>query len=125
MTPTSEKFLADIRNDNAEVRYAAWSRAGDLDPEVIPQLGKLLTTGKPGVRKAAGEALKNVVHSAGKEPGGVRRAAVVRQLIALTADAFPESRDACLAAGMDGFVTKPLDRERLLPALARFAARAA
>ena len=35
---------------------------------------------------------------------------------------FPESRDACLAAGMDGFVTKPLDRERLMAALARFAA---
>jgi signal transduction histidine kinase/CheY-like chemotaxis protein len=47
-------------------------------------------------------------------------------IIALTADAFPESRDACRAAGMDGFVTKPLDRERLTAALARFAsARAA
>ena len=47
-------------------------------------------------------------------------------IIALTADAFPESRDACLAAGMDGFVTKPLDRERLTTALARVAsARAA
>ncbi len=43
-------------------------------------------------------------------------------IIALTADAFPESRDACRAAGMDGFVTKPLDRERLTTALARFAA---
>jgi signal transduction histidine kinase/CheY-like chemotaxis protein len=47
-------------------------------------------------------------------------------IIALTADAFPESRDACRAAGMDGFVTKPLDRDRLTTALARFAsARAA
>ncbi len=47
-------------------------------------------------------------------------------IIALTADAFPESRDACLAAGMDGFVTKPLDRKRLTTALARVAsARAA
>jgi CheY-like chemotaxis protein len=51
------------------------------------------------------------------EAGGKRT-----PIIALTADAFPESRDACLAAGMDGFVTKPLDRERLLTALARFAA---
>jgi CheY-like chemotaxis protein len=51
------------------------------------------------------------------ETGGKRT-----PIVALTADAFPESRDACLAAGMDGFVTKPLDRERLTAALARFAA---
>ena len=88
MTPASDKFLADIRNSNADVRYNTWSRAGEMDPEVIPQLGKLLTGGQPGVRKAAGEALKNMVHSAGKEPGA-RRAAVVRQLIALTADGQP------------------------------------
>jgi two-component system, sensor histidine kinase and response regulator len=42
-------------------------------------------------------------------------------IIALTADAGAESREACLAAGMDGFVTKPLDREQLVAALARIA----
>jgi HEAT repeat protein len=89
MTPASEKFVGDIRNDNADVRYAAWSRAAEMDPEVIPQLGKLLIAEQPGVRKAAGEALKNIVHSAGKEPGGARRTAVVRQLIALAADGQP------------------------------------
>jgi CheY-like chemotaxis protein/anti-sigma regulatory factor (Ser/Thr protein kinase) len=47
-------------------------------------------------------------------------------IVALSADAFPESRDACLAAGMDGIVTKPLDRERLAAALAQLVcARAA
>jgi signal transduction histidine kinase/CheY-like chemotaxis protein len=47
-------------------------------------------------------------------------------IVALSADAFPESRGACLAAGMDGFVTKPLDRERLAAALAQLVcARAA
>ena len=42
-------------------------------------------------------------------------------IIALTADAGTEIREACLAAGMDGFVVKPLDRERFAAALAHIA----
>jgi CheY-like chemotaxis protein len=52
-------------------------------------------------------------HIRAAEAGGARTT-----IIALTADALSEDRDACLAAGMDGFLTKPLDRERLAEVLA-------
>jgi signal transduction histidine kinase/CheY-like chemotaxis protein len=39
------------------------------------------------------------------------------RMLALTANAQADDRDACLAAGMDGLLVKPLDRERLREAL--------
>jgi HEAT repeat protein len=89
MTPQSETFLREIQDANADTRYAAWVRAGEMDGEVIPELGKLLAAASPGVRRAAEEALKNIVHAVGKDPAAARRPAAIRQFIALTADGQP------------------------------------
>jgi CheY-like chemotaxis protein len=43
-------------------------------------------------------------------------------ILALTANALVEDRYACFEAGMDGFLIKPLDREKLAEALAGLAA---
>jgi len=47
---------------------------------------------------------------------GVRRIPIV----ALTANAMKGDEELCMAAGMDGFVSKPIDRERLENQLHRF-----
>lgn len=47
------------------------------------------------------------------------------RMLALTANAQSEDRAACLAAGMDGLLVKPLDRERLREALEAVAAQLA
>jgi CheY-like chemotaxis protein len=44
------------------------------------------------------------------------------QIVALTAATLPEDRHACLRAGMDGILTKPIDRGELVQVLARASA---
>jgi len=41
------------------------------------------------------------------------------RIVALTADAFPDTRERCLAAGMDDFLTKPVHPQALQDLLAR------
>jgi len=64
------------------------------------------------------------------EMGGIEATQAIRQLehlqgqripiIALTAHAMQSDEEKCLAAGMDGYLTKPIDRQKLQDALERF-----
>jgi signal transduction histidine kinase/CheY-like chemotaxis protein len=62
------------------------------------------------------ETAKRIRLSEAGEPG--RRTPI----LALTANTLVEDRYACFEAGMDGFLIKPLDREKLIEALAGLAA---
>lgn len=62
------------------------------------------------------EAAKRIRAHEASEPG--RRTPI----LALTANALVEDRYACFEAGMDGFLIKPLDRDKLDEALAALAA---
>lgn len=77
------KFLSDLQSDNADARFAAWRAAGDASPAVIPQLGKIAASAKPGVAKAGREALTTLTHSVGKDANAPKRAAVVKGLLEL------------------------------------------
>ncbi len=77
------KFLSDIKNTDADIRFNAWRAAGEVDPSVIPELGKLAASENPGIAKAAREALTTMTHSVGKDPKSTNRSAVVKGLLAI------------------------------------------
>jgi len=58
---------------------------------------------------AATRAIRGLGGAAGQVP-----------IVAVTAFALPSDRDRCLSAGMDGFLTKPVDADALFAVLERF-----
>ncbi len=69
----------------------------------MPQLDGIETTKRIRAREAGNKARRTPI-------------------LALTANTLVEDRYACFEAGMDGFLVKPLDREKLVDALAGLAA---
>jgi CheY-like chemotaxis protein len=60
------------------------------------------------------DGLTAMRHIASEHPVGHRP-----RIVALTANAFAEDRHACLAAGMDDYLSKPLRMDQLRATLAR------
>ena len=101
-------LLAEDNPINAMLARALLEREGCIVDRV--------QTGPEAVAAATGQSYDLVLLDlrmpglGGMEAARVmRRLGMVAPIAALTADAFDETRHACLAAGMDDFLTKPLD----------------
>lgn len=77
-----DKLLSDIQSSDKDVRFAAWRAAGEANASVIRPLSNLVALSeKPGVAKAAREAIITLTHSVGQDPSNPKRAAVVKELL--------------------------------------------
>lgn len=122
--PVSLRIL--LAEDNAVNRLLAQRQLGRLGHELTT-----VATGLAAVEAAAGGGFDvvlldrhlpdidglEVARRLRTAEGGATRTPI----LAVTADASPRARQECLAAGMDGYLTKPLDLDSLAAALAPYA----
>ena len=91
---------------NGEAAVESWLAARAADSPYDLVLMDLQMPGMDGLE--ATRRIRTIESDADTKP---------TRIIALTANAQSEDREAALAAGMDGLLVKPLDRERLAEAL--------
>ncbi len=85
----TQTFLKNMQSNDADVRFNAWRAAGEVDPVVVGELGKLAASSTPGIARAAREALTTMTHSVGKDVKAPKREAVVSGLLNLNNAALP------------------------------------
>ncbi len=116
-------LLAEDNPINAMLARALLEREGCIVDQA--------RTGPEAVEAAGGQAYDLILLDL-RMPGlggveaarAMRKAGVAAPIAALTADAFEDARQACLAAGMDDFLTKPLEPASLHALLGRLVAPA-
>ncbi len=106
-TPTNQLLIRLILEQlGAEVTLAA--DGDDVVEEAVRHPYDLILMDVQMPRKNGYEATREL-----------RRRGLTVPIIALTAHAMKEDRQACLAAGCDGYLAKPIDRNELVSILAR------
>jgi len=98
---------------NGEAAIESWTAARATDTPydlVLMDVQMPIMDGLEAVRR-----IRGIESRLGE--GQNRVAPSPTRIVALTANAYAEDREACMAAGMDGLLVKPLDRERLCDVL--------
>lgn len=100
---------------DGEAAVAAWCAARDGGRPFDLVLMDVQMPGMDGLEAARFIRAAEAASLSQGEGGAARQLPVV--IIALTANASDNDRSACMAAGMNGLLIKPLDRERLSEAI--------
>ncbi|MGD9770150.1 MAG: response regulator, partial [Pseudolabrys sp.] len=97
---------------DGDAALAAWQDAAAAGTPFDLVLMDLQMPGRDGIAATQAIRTREAEHNGRRTP-----------IVALTANASDDDRDACLAMGFDGFLTKPVDRERLAAVLAQLPSR--